>query len=50
MFNHPFAQNDEIFWVFALCSLSAQLFWAMFFLIIAYGPTSLPGLQALHAV
>ena len=30
--------------------MSALLFWAMFFLVIAYGPSSLPGLRALHAV
>ena len=35
---------------FAACPMNALLFWAMFFLIIAYGPSSLPGLQALHAV
>ena len=30
--------------------MSALLFWAMFFLIIAYDPSSLPDLQAWHAV
>ena len=42
--------SDKIFQVFAPCPMSALLFWAMFFLIIAYGPSSLLGLQALHAV
>ena len=48
--------SDKIFRVFAPCPISALLFWAMFFLVITYGPTDpvpvygLPGLQALHAV
>ena len=42
--------RDNIFRVLAPCPMSALLFWAMFFLIIAYGPSSLPGLQAYHAV
>ena len=42
--------SDKIFRVFAPCSMSALFLWAMLFLIIAYGPSSLPGLQTLHAV
>ena len=42
--------SNKIFRVFAPCPMSALLFCAMFFLIIAYGPSGLPVLQALHAV
>ena len=42
--------SDKIFRVFAPYPMSALLFWAMFFVIIAYGPSSLLGLRALHAV
>ena len=42
--------SDKIFRVFAPCPTSALLFWAIFFLTIAYGPSGLQDLQALHAV
>ena len=46
----PYAKWQNFSGLRPMPYMSALPFWAMFFLIIAYGPSSLPGLQALHAV